>query len=256
LATGDNAPPLEIRACQRILASLGDQALAGQEFLDLPEDSKARTHLLRSLSLRELKRDQLAFYHDALRDWAIASRINEDPATISSLPLSKPVSSRYARGVEIAARMALERQDNSAKWSALVSALSIAEAHSSWRRQAILAVIRSELALTLLEANHDLLLANGGEIFRELCTAIMSVETIPTNDLLQLNETDKPKLSLPGTLRSNITGSALRLLRWTVSCAREIPLVVIPPVVDLVGRTFQHVQKYERGSNRFSASKL
>lgn len=97
--SGDGAPPPEKRAAQRILADLADHALQGGTSLTAQSDSPARSHLQESLTLKEVRRDRLDFYHDVLRDWAVGSYIAEDPARLASYDLSKPVSARLARGI-------------------------------------------------------------------------------------------------------------------------------------------------------------
>lgn len=70
--SGDGALAADVRAAQRILATLADNALHGEITLTPHGDSSARSHLLVSLTLKEVRRDQLDFYHDVLRDWAWA----------------------------------------------------------------------------------------------------------------------------------------------------------------------------------------
>src|SRR3546814_15995390 len=50
--TADGAPNAEVRAAQRILSDLAECALTGQDQLELPSDSAARSPLLRSLTLQ------------------------------------------------------------------------------------------------------------------------------------------------------------------------------------------------------------
>lgn len=230
--TADHSPG-DLRAGQRIIGELAHIALTGGSTLELREDSAARTHLTRSLTLTEVRRDQFAFYHDVLRDWGIGSLIHEDSERLAAVELTVPASPRVARGIEIAARLALEGSDDCASWLKLLGRLSSPGAHSSWRRNALLAVVRSEIANDLLERCSAALLAGGGALFVELATTIAAVDTISTAELYAMLEikTDKP---LPESLRTNTTGTGVRLLRWVLAHRNEIPLQALGAVVDLV----------------------
>ena len=230
--TADGAARSEVRAAQRILADLVVRALDEEE-LELRNDSAARLHLLGSLTLREARRDHLGFYHDVLRDWAIGSFIDEDPTHLAGKNLSVPVSPRIARGVEFAGRLALEMRKDCAAWLSLLTQLSPIGAHSSWRRQGLLAIVRSEIELELLERCSAELLACGGALFIELCTTVAAVETVATANLLKEMEINLGAL-VPRSLRTNTTGSAVWLLRWALKHTHEVPLQAIGAVIKLV----------------------
>ena len=230
--TADNSPG-DPRAGQRIISELARIALTGGSILDLQEDSDARTRLTRSLTLTEVRRDQFAFYHDVLRDWGIANLIHEDNGRLSRIDLTVPASPRVARGIELAGRLTLEGSNGCASWLSLLDRLSSPVAHSSWRRNALMAIVRSEIAEDLLERCSAALLARGGAVFVELATIIAAVDTIPTAELYAMLEmnTDKP---LPKTLRTNTTGTGFRLLRWVLAHRADIPLQALGAVVNLV----------------------
>ena len=225
--SADNAKSSTVRPAQRILADLAWNNLAGGRELVLREDSAARSHLLGSLTLREVRRDQLGFYHDVLRDWGVGNPIDEDHARLSGLDLSVPVSPRVARGIEFAGRLALETRQDCTVWLDLLFRLSPAGAHGSWRRQGLLAIVRSELGLGLLERCSAVLLANGGALFTELSSAIGAVETVPTADLYTA-------VKVPRSLRTNTTGTGVGLLRWVLQHPHEVPIQAIGAVIDLI----------------------
>ncbi|RXT52934.1 hypothetical protein B6S44_19535 [Bosea sp. Tri-44] len=232
--TADGASADVVRAAQRILADLVDKSLTGGDALELKSDSTARSHLLRSLTLREGRRDHLGFYHDVLRDWAVACRIHEDRSHLTTLDLTAPVSPRIARGIEFAGRLSLEMQNGCDSWLEILTLLSPAGSHGSWRRQALLAIVRSELGLSLLDRCGVALLAQGGSLFRELCRAIVAVETVATADLLKSVDQGGTQPVVPRSLRTNTTGSAAVLLLWCASHSKNIPLQAIGAVIDLV----------------------
>src|SRR3546814_21168235 len=110
------------------------------------------------------------------------------------------------------------------EWSSDVysSDLSPQGAHGSWRRLALIAIVRSELGPGLLEHCSDALLVDGGTLLRELCAAINSLETVAAADLFKGLADGEDQIAMPRSLRTHTTGSAAWLLRWCVSHAAEI----------------------------------
>jgi len=232
-ASADNAPRYVVRSGQRILAELAETGLTGGSAVGLQEDSAARSHLTGSLTLTEVRRDKFTYYHDVLRDWGIGNLIHENHERIFGLDLSVPVSPRVARGIEFAARLALEDSADCNQWLSLIDRLSPVGAHSSWRRQGLLAILRSEIGPDLLERCSKALLARGGALFAELTTVIAAVETMSTAELFASMQvvTDKP---VPRSLRTNTTGTGIWLLRWVLTHSDQLPVQAIGAVVDLV----------------------
>lgn len=230
--SADGAPVNDVRAAQRLMAALAASALKGSGGLEVAEDSAARSHLIGALTLREVWRDRLDFHHDVLRDWAIGSYISEDSQRLAALDLGVPVSPRVARGIEFAARLALESGADCSRWLQLLEQLSVSGAHGSWRRQAILALSRSEAGYELLEKCSSELLADGATLLVELCTTIAAVETVATTDLMTAQ--DRTKINLPRSHRVDVTGSAMLVLRWVLVHIAEIPISAIGAVVQLV----------------------
>jgi hypothetical protein len=181
-----------------------------------------------------VRRDRVGFYHDVLRDWAVGARLAENPAIIAGLDLSVPVSPRVARGVEFAARFALEAETDCQKWVGLLSRLSPEGSHGSWRRHALLAIIRSELSPGLLERCTTALLANDGELLNELTTAIVEVETVSSAELMKdLPIKASAEASISRSLRFAMTSSGSRLLQWCIHHAADMPVQAIASVVEL-----------------------
>ncbi|MFF7109340.1 NACHT domain-containing protein [Pseudomonas sichuanensis] len=230
--SADGAPANDVRAAQRLMAALAASAMKSEEGLDVTEDSIARSHLINALTLREVRRDRLDFYHDVLRDWAIGSYIAEHPQRLADLDLSVPVSPRVARGIEFAARLALESNADCSVWLQLLGQLSVPGAHGSWRRQAILALPRSEAGYELLEKCSAGLLANGANLLVELCKTIAAVETVATADLMTMP--DGTKVDLPRSYRIDVTGAALLVLRWVLAHVAEISVPAIGAVLELI----------------------
>lgn len=232
----DGVPKSDLRSAQRILSDLADAALAGSETLLVREDGIGRSHLLNSRSLKEPKRDHVGFYHDILRDWAVGMRLHEDNDRISGCDLIRPVPLSIARGVEFSGRLALERSADAGAWISLLSQFSPTASHSSWRRNALLAVVRSELAPTLLDRHTDALLEEGGALYVELVAAIQATETVNLADLVRAEVGGAvPSLAdVPKSFRTTFSPAARRLLKWTFKHASEIPGEAIASVLKLI----------------------
>jgi len=233
--TGDGRFDGDVRARQRILADLARAALAGQDRIKLREDSAARAQLLGSLTLREPRRDHLAFYHDVLRDWAVGELFHEEPNLYDSLDLSQPAPPNLARGIEMAGRLALERSEDGAQWCSLLARLSPNSAHGSWRRHALMAIVRSELSPSLLERLSTPLLAKGGALLVELADTIVAVDSMPFDELLPAAAAGNGQetASVLKSLHLVVTPTAPRVLRWCVTHTDEIPLQALVGVVRL-----------------------
>jgi hypothetical protein len=243
--SADGAPANDVRAAQRLMAALAGSALECEGGLEIAEDSAARSYLMGALTLREVKRDRLDFYHDVLRDWAIGNYITENPQLLATLDMSVPVSPRVARGVEFAARLALESDADCSGLIQLLGQLSPPGAHGAWRRQGILALSRSEAGYELLEKCSIGLLADGAALLIELCTTIAAVETVATADLITMP--GGTKVDLPRFHRTDVTGSAPRVLRWVLAHSTKISMSAIDAVVELVKiqlSLLEHIQLF------------
>ena len=77
---------------------------------------------MRVESLREDRAGAtVAFWHDTLRDWTIGFLLDERPELRAALPTDRPMPGTLARGLEIAARLALESDATGARWLALLA---------------------------------------------------------------------------------------------------------------------------------------
>ena len=213
----------------RLIAAVADAALAGNDHLTTT--SSAIDALIASGTLRELGLDCIAFRHDVLRDWGVAARLHDDPSKIAELPLERPVPPSLARGIELGARFALERSEDSRAWFDYMQQLSAARAHASWRRWSLLAILRSELALTLLDRTAETLFENDGALLRELIRTAIAVESRPLADMLAGSGADKA--SIPAGLFGPANGSWAKLVHWLVVRRADLPLRALPDVVQL-----------------------
>ena len=169
--TADGAPEGR-RERARLLSDLSDAALAGVDHIETRATPAAVESLIASESLRELCLDQVTFRHDVLREWSVAARLHDVPAKLDRLPLTRPAPASLARGVELGARLALERLVDGQRWNSYLDRVSAEGAHPSWRRWSLLAILRSELAFALLDRVAALLFERDGALVELVRTAI------------------------------------------------------------------------------------
>jgi hypothetical protein len=216
----------------RLLKALAEQALSRAERLDVSNrPAEAVDALVASETLHDLGNDRVAFRHDVLREWAIGNLLNSEPTMIEHLPLDRPAPADLARAIELAARMALERAVDRTQWQSLVERLSVEGTHGSWRRAALLAVVRSEIAHDLLPRVSDFILADQAVILRELIRIVMAVDVESATKLYAAAGIDAAKI--PPNIYVPSRPSWYRLILWLLSLGESLPAAAIPDVVDL-----------------------
>ena len=215
----------------RLLQNLAEQAVSGTE------PSNARGHpsravdtLVQSETLADLGGDRVAFRHDIYRDWAIANMLYSQPQLRTRLALERTAPAALIRGVELAARLSLERADDDSGWRVLLDEVSHRGTHGSWRRAVLLAAVRSEIAVELLKRISVLLLADGARLLCELIRTVIAVDTIPAREFAAPGvdpATFPENLHFPGG------PSWWRLIRWLLTVGENLPSSAIPEVADL-----------------------
>lgn len=216
----------------RVLRTVAEQALACAERLDVRDQpAMAVNALLATGCLRDLGDDRVAFRHDVLRDWAVANLLFSDSALYASLPLRQPAPASLLRGVELAARMAIELAADARQWHSVLLSVSPEGANGSWRRTVLLALVRSEIGLELLGRASSDLLDNGGQLLRELIRTVQAVEVEPASRRFVAAGVDA-KL-VPAGLNLPIGPVWFRLIEWTASVGMRLPAAAIPEVVEL-----------------------
>lgn len=216
----------------RLLMALGVHALGQPNVFDCGGHPPSAIDALRSSgSLRELRPDRVDFQHDVLREWAIAFTLDTDPSHIDALPLTKPATAALARGIELAARLSLERATDDAKWRVLIEKVSRPGAHRSWRRFALLAVTRSEAAEFLLPRASQSLLADGGDLLKELLGSVAAVEVTTLGEALNGQALDVVKL--PSTFAMPKGAGWPCIIEWLLKLGAELPANAVPSVVRL-----------------------
>ena len=228
--TADGEKDKSHRERSRLLKALAEQALARAEQLDASgRPAMAVDALVASETLLDLGSDHVAFRHDVLRDWAIANLLFSEPALVERLPLDRPAPASLIRGVELAARMAIERASDGTRWHSFLAALSKDGMNGSWSRTALLALVRSEIAEEILNKSSAQLLDDRGRLLRELIRIVMAVEVEPAAKRLAGFD---PKL-IPAGLNLPNGPSWHGLIRWILSLGVSLPASAIPDVVSL-----------------------
>ncbi|KFX71095.1 hypothetical protein TMS3_0103905 [Pseudomonas taeanensis MS-3] len=216
----------------RLLRSAVAQTLSGADFLDVTgQPAAAIDALVSSGTLRDLSIDRVAFRHDVLCEWAIASALHADSELVDRLQLDRPATAIFARAVELAARMAIERSSDGVRWHALVDRLSQAGVHRSWRRSALLALARSEAAGAVLQRASTELLDNGAALLRELIRTVIAVDVLPAAKVFAAAGVD-PTL-IPASINVPRGPAWTTLIVWLLVIGDSVPCEAIPEIVQL-----------------------
>lgn len=228
--TADGSRDEAHRERARVLRGLAEQALTHAEPLSVRGQPAAAVNaLVESETLRELDDDRVAFHHDVLREWAIGNLLHVDPTLIERLELGQRSGPALSRGVELAARMRIERSGDSTEWQSLLERLSREGVHGSWRRAVLLALVRSEVSDEVLNRAADFLFANRAAGLRELIRLVMAVDAQPAAQLFASLGAD---IAIPSSINVPTGPSWQRLIVWLLLLGERLPAAAIPDVVD------------------------
>jgi len=230
--TADGSPEGNRRERTRVLRALAEQVLSRTGPVEVSGyQASAVDALVASETLRDLGNDRVEFRHDVLREWAIANLLHSDPTTIEHLPLDRPASAAMTRGTELASRMAVEHAVDSTRWQLLLERLSHEGTHGSWRRAALLALVRSEVSTEVLTRASDFLLSGHAHVLRELIRVVIAVDAQPASRAFAAAGLDTA--TIPASLNIPSGPSWHRLIRWLLSPGQNLPGAAIPELVDL-----------------------
>jgi hypothetical protein len=172
----------------RLLRAIGAQAISNPSQANFNVDSldsATVAELLRLESLREeIRGASVTFRHDVLRDWTIGFQLYEDANLLAVQPMDRPLATVLARGLEIAARLALADDPTGQRWLALLAVTEHEGTRGSWKRPILLALPRSENALSFFVALTPVLLESGGRRLREIIRLMIAVESEPLAALI------------------------------------------------------------------------
>jgi hypothetical protein len=177
----------------------------------------------------------VAFRHDVLRDWTVGFLLHEDEQLLPSLPMGTPLPPDLARGLEIAARLAIESDATGARWLFLLAVVERDGCHGSWKRPVLLALPRAEHAFVLFQNLKSVLLDVEGRRLREIIRLIIAVDSEP---LVKAVARVQPSVAIPSGTADFIVpkGSGWTwLVLWLVAEANALPTALIPDI----SRVFQ-----------------
>jgi energy-coupling factor transporter ATP-binding protein EcfA2 len=215
----------------RVLRPVADAALAGAGTVNVDNLPPAAVDaLVRSESLRDFGNDLVAFRHDVLAEWAVSCLLS-DLGVFDRLPLQGPAPAILARGVELAARFAMERSADSTSWQQILERVSREGVHGSWRRAALLALVRSEAAADALTKASEPLLANHARLLRELIRTVKAVDVLPASQLFAALGVDPA--AVPPHLNTPHGPGWFRLIMWLLALGDRLPAAAIPDVASL-----------------------
>lgn len=218
----------------RLIAAMAVAALSGVgSYRTDTAEPAAISDLLARGTIREVSRDLFAFGHDVLRDWGVACLLHDEPQRLDALPWSAAASAALVRGFELCARMALELAEDGNAWLGVFQRASAAGVHLSWRRAALMALVRNERAPLLLDRVMVPLTENSGVLLRELILTSIAADSEPAEAAFRRAGHD---ISLPPDILAPVGHSWSRLLFWLMLRRDHLPATQLPTVVDLVAR--------------------
>lgn len=218
----------------KVLRAMGTQVVSHPGRMafkadDLPSPTVAE--LLRFDSLREdIKGATVAFRHDVLRDWSVGFLLHEDEELLRALPMDKPVPPGLARGLEIAARLAIDSDATGGRWLILLAAVERDGCHGSWKRPVLLALPRSEQAFGLFERLKTVLLESDGRRLSEIIRLMIAVDS---ESLAKVIACVQPSVAVPSGASDLIVPKGLGwtwLVLWLVVHAKSLPTSLIPDI--------------------------
>jgi hypothetical protein len=220
----------------RLLRTIGAQAISNPSQANFNADnldSATVAELLRLESLREeIRGASVTFRHDVLRDWTIGFQLHEDASSLAAQPMARPLPAVLARALEIAARLALADDPTGRRWLALLAIAEREGSHGSWKRPILLALPRSENALTFYIALTPVLLKSDGRRLREIIRLMIAVESEP---LAALIARVRPDIALPAAGGGDFIApkgpSWVPLVVWLTVSAKSLPTELIPDAV-------------------------
>jgi hypothetical protein len=217
----------------KVLRTMGAQVLSQPGSVVFKTDdllpSSTVAELLRFDSLREeIKGATVTFRHDVLRDWTVGFQLHEFPELLNALPMDRPLPTGLARGLEVAARLALETDTTGKRWSELLAAVERDGSHGSWVRPVLLALPRAEHAFALFVNLAPVLLESDGRRLSEIIRLMIAVDSEPLAKLVARLQPSIPVPAGAGDLVVPRGAGWVWLVLWLVTNAGSLPTALIP----------------------------
>ena len=103
--------------------------------------------------------------------------------------------------------------------------------HGSWRRAALLALVRSEAAAAALTRASEPLLASQARLLRELIRTAKAVDVLPASQLFAAFGVDPAVV--PPHINTPQGPAWFRLIMWLLTLGDRLPAAAIPDVASL-----------------------
>lgn len=221
----------DTHARRRVLLSVAQGLLDDQTLVSVAtQDPNAIATLIADRVLVQISTDQVKFQHDLFADWAIACALSEDPKRIKTLPLDALPPIWLSRGFELACRRLAEREDKDA-WPAIIKDLESQHAKSGWTALALLALVRSEHARTLLARHFDLLLDDKGERAASLIRRVIASHGQPAETVLK--DALPPGVTIPKGLILPAGPQWPELIVWCLDQFDRLPPSALAAAISL-----------------------
>ena len=231
-SNGDGRADSLLRDRRRVLYSMAEHYLVSIEpYHSRSEPAAALDSLINSRTLSELRLDSVSFRHDVLREWAVGSLLSESPDLITKLPLEKRAPVDLERGIELAARLAIENAPDAAAWLTILGLVSQRPSHQTWRRAVLLSLVRSEISIRLIRTSAAVLLAEDAFLLRDVIRYVLAVEFESFGRRAKARGLEVPAGA--SQLRVPRNSSPMHLIMGLLLIHQYIPAIAIPEVAKL-----------------------
>lgn len=221
----------ETRSRKRVIYAVGKGLIAAAGLVDVAgQDAQAVAGLIADGVLVEIQSDRVRFRHDLLTDWAVACVLSDDPDVIEGLGLHVPPPFWMSRGFELACRMLAESGSDEA-WPRLLGRLEAESVAPGWAGLALLALIRSERAESLLDRYDALLLSDKGLHAARLIRRFIALHTKSAASVF--NEILPEGTVVPEGMTIPKGPEWMRLILWCLQRFDRLEPVALSAAVDL-----------------------
>jgi hypothetical protein len=245
----------------KLLRQIGEQLIRAPGLAAFAVDQLESQAIEELLAVDTLREDRagatVAFWHDTLRDWTVGILFDERPDLRAALPVDRPLPGTLTRGVEIAARLALDSDATVDRWLTLLAQLEDEGCHGSWRRPVLMALPRSEDAFGMMGQLNAALLADKGRRLKEIIQLMLAVETVPLAQVLSQAQTPPPisEEAVAGMVIPT-GGTWSPVVAWTVLQADQISSTLIPDLTRLFQLWLLATQAQQSDVNRLVVFRL
>lgn len=221
----------EIHSRKRVLNAVANGLLDNAGLVDVSgQDAQAVAELIANEVLVEIHPDRVRFRHDLFTDWAVACVLFNDPGVIDRLRLDAPPPFWMARGFELACRMLAECSECE-EWSKLLAHLEAEDAAHGWGGLALLALVRSERADSLLGRYNAFLLEDDGRRAARLIRRFVASHTQSATPLFK--EVLPEGVAAPEGMTIPKGPEWMRLILWCLQRFVQLGATALSAAVDL-----------------------